>query len=66
VVFRRFVADGVLRIEAGALNEGKLDAMARSLGVSMPRARRGRARSTDSNSPPSRSAAPRRSEGSFR
>ena len=40
VVFSRFVADAVLRIEAGALNEGKLDALARSLGVTARHLRR--------------------------
>ena len=40
VVFSRFVADAVLRIEAGALNEGRLDALARSLGVNARHLRR--------------------------
>jgi AraC-like DNA-binding protein len=39
-VFSRFVADAVLRIEAGALNQGSLDALARSLGVAARHLRR--------------------------
>jgi len=39
-VSSRFVADAVLRIEAGALTEGKLDALARSLGVAERHLRR--------------------------